>query len=555
MVIDELDNNATVGLVNMQLYPHQSELEAAIYQAWEIDAQANIMAVLATGGGKTVIFAKILSKHVGAAVVIAHRQELVEQISLALAREGVRHRLIAPKPVIKRIVSLHMSELGVSYFQPGSLVAVAGVATLKGRTGELNGWLQQVTLAVMDEGHHVLTANTWGKAFALFPNAKCLLVTATPCRADGKGLGSEFDGIVDVLIEGAGMRWLIDNKYLSDYRIFCPPSNLNLAEVTIANDGDYNKIKLREAVRESTIMGDVVEHYLRIAPGKLGITFAPGVEIATEIAGKFNQAGVRAEVVSGKTDSRLRADILRRFRNREILMLVNVDLFGEGFDLPGLEVVIFARPTKSFGLYCQQFGRALRKMEGKDFAIIIDHVGNVLRHGLPDAEREWSLARRDKRTRDPYEDEIPLKVCTNKECLRPYEAVLKECPYCKKVPVPQERGSPEQVDGDLCELSPEALAEMRGAIARVDGPALVPQHLEGYQQQGVRNAHHARQLSQLDLREVIAYWAGMQQGDVSEIQKRFFFTFGVDTMTPVAYGKPDANKLRQRIQQYIGDHL
>jgi superfamily II DNA or RNA helicase len=539
----------------MQLYPHQSELEAAIYHQWELDAHANIMAVLATGGGKTVIFAKILSKHVGAAVAIAHRQELVEQISLALAREGVRHRLIAPKQVIKRIVSLHMSELGVSYFQPGSLIAVAGVDTLKGRTGELNGWLQQVTLAVMDEGHHVLTENKWGKAFALFPNARCLLVTATPCRADGKGLGSEFDGIVDVLVEGPGMRWLIDHKYLSDYRIFCPPSDLDLAEVTLASDGDYNKIKLREAVHESTIMGDVVEHYLRIAPGKLGITFAPGVEIATEMAGKFNQAGVRAEVISGKTDSRLRADILRRYRKREILMLVNVDLFGEGFDLPGLEVVIFARPTQSFGLYCQQFGRALRILQGKTIAIIIDHVGNVLRHGLPDAEREWSLARRDKRTRAPYDDEIPLKVCTNKTCLRPYEAILKACPYCENVPVPQERGSPEQVDGDLCELSPEALAEMRGAIARIDGPALVPQHLEGYKQQGVRNAHHARQLAQTDLREVIAYWAGMQPGDVSEIQKKFFFTFGVDTMTPLAYGKPDANLLRQRIQQYIGDHI
>ena len=96
---------------------------------------------------------------------------------------------------------------------------------------------------------------------------------------------------------------------------------------------------------------------------------------------------------------------------------------------------------------------------------------------------------------------------------------------------------------------------MRGAIAKVDGPALVPQQLAGYVQQGIRNQHHARQLVQADLREVIAYWAGMQPGDVSEIQKRFFFTFGVDTMTPLAYGKPEANKLRQRIQQHIGDKI
>jgi len=187
---------------------------------------------------------------------------------------------------------------------------------------------------VVHNCHHVLTTNKWGKAFTMFPNAKALLVTATPCRADGKGLGAEYDGVVNRMVEGPTMRWLIDNGYLSDYRIICPPSNLDLSEVDVSADGDYNKIKLRTAVQKSSIMGDVVEHYLRIAPNKLGITFAPGVDIACEMAAKFNAAGVPTEIVSGKTESRVRAHILERFRRRELLMLVNVDLFGEGFDLP-----------------------------------------------------------------------------------------------------------------------------------------------------------------------------------------------------------------------------
>jgi DNA or RNA helicases of superfamily II len=185
--------------------------------------------------------------------------------------------------------------------------------------------------------------------------------------------------------------------------------------------GDFNADQLRKAVHKSHITGDVVAHYLKLAPGKLGVTFAVDVEAATEIAGAFRAAGVPAEVVSAKTPDALRAQILRRFKAREILQLVNVDLFGEGFDLPAIEVVSFARPTESFALYCQQFGRALRLMLSKEaaavhahltdeqrraaiaasekpVAIIIDHVNNVLRHGLPDARREWSLDRRERRS-------------------------------------------------------------------------------------------------------------------------------------------------------------
>jgi DNA repair protein RadD len=232
----------------------------------------------------------------------------------------------------------------------------------------------------------------------MFPNARGLGVTATPVRADGKGLGAHHDGVMHHIIEGAGMRDLIQQGFLTDYRIFAPPSDLDLTGVTRAADGDYNKKQLKQRVRRSQIIGDVVAHYLRIAPGKLGLTFATDVETATEIANRYRAAGVPSEVVSAKTPTGQRIEILKRFKRREVMQLVNVDLFGEGFDLPALEVVSMARPTESYGLYCQQFGRVLRPLPGKTVGIIIDHVGNVVRHGLPDKPRRWSLDRREKRT-------------------------------------------------------------------------------------------------------------------------------------------------------------
>ena len=159
---------------------------------------------------------------------------------------------------------------------------------------------------------------------------------------------------------------------------------------------------------------------------------------------------------------------MNRFRNREILQLVNVDLLGEGVDVPAIEVVSMARPTQSYGLYSQQFGRALRPMEGKTHAIIIDDVNNVLRHGLPDAPRTWSLDRREKRSRGAIDDAIPLRTCLNGACLAVYPRTNRTCPNCGFFSPPTIRSAPEFVDGDLLELDPEALARLRGEIDRIE---------------------------------------------------------------------------------------
>lgn len=500
------------------------------------------MAVLPTGGGKTVLFSDEMARNPGPSVAIAHRQELVSQISMALARNGVRHKIIGPAAVARVCTTIHLAELRRNFVEPMSNIAVAGVDTLI-RNDYDRVWIEKVSLVVMDEAHHVLRENKWGAARAMFPNARGLGVTATPVRADGQGLGRHADGVMDAMCVGPTMRELISAGYLTDYDVYAPPSDLDLRDVPLSASGDFSPQKLATAVHKSHIVGDVVKHYLRIAPGKLGVTFAVDVESATDIAKAYRAAGVSAEVVTAKTPDAMRAAILRRFRSRDVLQLVNVDLFGEGFDLPAIEVVSFARPTQSYSLYAQQFGRALRVMEGKARAIIIDHVGNVMRHRLPDARREWTLDRRDRRA-SSSEGSIPMRACPM--CTRPYERTHPACPYCAHAPEPAGRSSPELVDGDLALLSPEVLAKLRGEI---DAP--VSWHPDPIVAATLKKNHREKSLVQQQLREAMALWGGARTASGDSIpmaQRRFFHLFGVDVATAQTLNARDARALMERIK-------
>jgi len=527
---------------------YQTDLETSIFDSWAKGHQ-NTLAVLPTGGGKTWVFSKVIKKHIGPAVAIAHRQEIVSQISLSFAKHGIYHQIIAPDKVIKTVNKQHVEEIGTSFYHPQAKIAVAGVRSLWSRRKKLSHWLGSVTMWVQDEAHHVLRSNEWGKAAALFPNARGLGVTATPLRADGKGLGAHADGVFHDMVVGPSMRDLINQGHLAEYRIFAPPSNLDMIGVNIGANGDYTRPGTVKAVRKSTVTGDVVKHYLRIAPGKLGITFAVDVQTATETAALFNASGVPAAVCTADTPDAERVRILRQFRNREILMLVNVDLFGEGFDVPAVEVVCMARPTKSFGLFAQQFGRALRP-DG-NMAIIIDHVGNCIHHGLPDAHRVWTLDRREKTSKAKPNDVIPVKSCPS--CTAVYERIYKVCPYCAHAPKPMARSGPEYVDGDLNELDAATLAAMRGEAVQLD---MTP--AEYLSTSGAGRLHHvaamsaakrfkAKQEAQVALRESIALWAGYQKyygRPDSESYRRFYFKFGVDVLSAQALNARDALALK-----------
>lgn len=558
------------------LSPYQSEFKSNARAAWAAGAR-NVLGVLPTGGGKTVTFADIIHDEPGAVCAIAHRQELVSQISLALARSEVRHRIIGPESVVRLCINLHMAELGRSYFDPAARCAVAGVDTLVRRGGHLEAWARTVTLVVQDEAHHVLTSNKWGIAAAMFPNARGLYVTATPTRADGNGLGRHADGVIDAMIVGPSMRDLINAGYLTDYRIFAPPVTVDLAAVPIGASGDYVQKQLTTTMRASPIVGDVVDHYRKFTPGKRGVTFASDVETAGKMAARFNAANVPAAMVHADTPDAERIAAVRRLRSGQLLMLVNVDLFGEGFDLPAIEVVLMARPTCSYALFIQQFGRALRLLVDvpraqwdtftdaerrariaasvKPRGVIIDAVGNVTRHGLPDARREWTLDRRERRSAGPADDVIPLWTCP--ACLAVVERVYKACTECDaERPAPSARNAPEMVDGDLVELDAETLAAMRGDVARVDMDPeayrlqLSQQRVPLIGQLANVKRHAERQAAQSVLRDRIAMWAGWQRHagrPDSESYRRFYFAFGVDVLTAQTLGVSEAMQLAARV--------
>jgi DNA repair protein RadD len=542
----------------VKLHNHQQVLKTDIYDSWQ--RHRNTLAVLPTGGGKTVIFSDILREFQRPSIAIAHRKELVGQMAMALAKQGVAHRIIGPKDVVDLIVSSQLEELGTHFYNPNAKCAVAGVDTLIARKRDLESWTKQVGLWVIDECHHVIKDNKWGKATALFPTAYGLGVTATPTRADGWGLGRHAHGVFDNMVEGPPMRWLIENDFLCDYRVFAPPSDLDLRTVPIGTGGEFSPKPLHSAVKSSSIVGDVVLHYQRIAPGKQGITFVDNIDTAIDVTQQFRLAGVRVEMLTGKTPADVRNEIIRRYRRKEIQQLVNVDLLGEGFDVPGIEVVSFARPTHSYGLYCQQFGRALRYLPGKT-AIIIDHVGNIERfRGPPDKERDWSLDAREKMPRMKHdEDDVPTRICT--ECTMPYERIKSACPRCGHVPVPASRTSIEFVDGDLYELDADTLASMRNDVAKVRDPESMIKWMTASGKSGVvinsyrKNAE--RRIEMLDaLTESISWWAIYQRNagrSDSESYRLFYHMFGVDQLTAQSLGRPEALALADRINAKLGE--
>lgn len=528
----------------IQLRPYQQQIKQGVLDAWA-DGSHVTLAVCPTGGGKSLIMSDLIMDGDRAGMVqcvAAHRQELVSQMSLHVARRGIKHRIIASKNTIAQITREHRVEFnGRSFVSPDARCAVASVQTLSARQESIGAWAAQVNRFYGDEGHHYLNRNTFGAAHSMFAGAQTLLVTATPSRADGMGLGSHADGIVDQMVAGPSMRWLIDNGALADYEIACPESDLVVGDEDFATSGDLSPKKGRLASKQSHIVGDVTQEYTKRAFGKRALCFATDVETAGEMAQDFNAHGIPAAAVSAKTPENIRFDMIRRFRDGQIWVLVNVDLFGEGFDLPACEVVIMARPTQSLAVYMQQFGRALRPAPGKTHGLIIDHVSNWKRHGLPDKPRTWTLDRRDKRAKKaPDPDDIPLTSC--RECSRPYERVLPACPYCgAEPPLPDPRARTiEQVDGDLMLLDRAKLAEMRAAMileAPADMETRVAMAAGPVAGAGARNRQMAKIGAQTRLREAIEQWAGIRRhmGETDQmIHRRFWHATGMDVMTALA---------------------
>lgn len=561
------------------LRPYQQKVRDGIEQGWSA-GNKNMLAILPTGAGKTVLFSSILADEPGASCAIAHRQELVSQISLALARNRVRHRIIGPQSVVKLIVRLHMEEVGASYYDANSKCAVAGVDTLVRRGDQLASWLPTVKLWVQDEAHHLIRDNKWGKAATMFPNARGLGVTATPSRADGMGLGRHADGVMDGMVVGPSMRELIAMGSLTDYKLFAPKSDFDrssLSKSISKTTGEVSAHESSKAVSTSSlvahaekgqVVGDVVRTYRKLLDGLLTIVFAPDMITGGQLEKEYNAAGIPAKLVRGDMGDDERIGSIRKFRKREYLVLINIALFDEGFDLPAIQAVQDVAATESFGRFVQRAGRMLRLMDGKEFGIYVDHVGNIARHATvvhyPDqsrveiCHREWTLDRRERRSASKSEI-ADTRTCNT--CTGTFPRFLDACPYCgEPIPAPAQRSSVEWVDGDLYELDAATLATMRAAISCVDMPPedyrnqLVAQ---GCPQLGVLgNVKRlvATQEVVAQLREAEAVWAGYERAaglSDREIMRKFFSVFGVDLWTAQTWKPAEMTALIERINGSI----
>ena len=248
-------------------------------------------------------------------------------------------------------------------------------------------------------------------------------MTATPIRLDGSGLGDVYE----TLIEGVSAKWLIENRCLSPYTYYAP-AVADLSGIKVQR-GEFEVKSAENVLFNRTVFGNVISHYRKLAEGKQAICYCISVRHSEAMAEEFQSDGISAVHIDATTPKAERQRIIGDFRNGKIKILCNVDLISEGFDVPNVECVILLRPTKSLTLYIQQSMRCMRYKSGKS-AIIIDHVGNYARFGMPDADRQWSLQDKHKKARQQAENEVKVMQCP--ECFYTFqpEDDVKICPKC-----------------------------------------------------------------------------------------------------------------------------
>lgn len=413
----------------MQLRTYQQHAIENLRDAYRAGARAPLLC-LPTGCGKTIIFTAIANSAAARGrdvLILVHRRELLNQASRKLSAIGLDHDIIAAgSPATDHSVR------------------VASVQTLARR---LPGIDWQPSLIIIDEAHHAC-AGSWTKILDKWPDAYRLGVTATPCRLDGRGLSSAFDQ----LVLGPSVADLTVSGYLSPARIYAPPVVADLSGLH-RRAGDYAIDEAAHAMDRSTVTGDAIAHYQRLAGAQRAIAFCCSVAHAESVARSFNAAGINAATLLGNTPDR--DAVVAAFDAGTVQILVTVDVVSEGFDIPAASCAILLRPTQSLGLYLQQVGRVLRPAPGKSHALILDHVGNVPHHGFPDDAREWSLAEGSRRTRS---GPAAPTVRTCQSCYAAFRPA-PICPCCgHEQPVAKPRIM-RQVDGELQELRRESVRQ------------------------------------------------------------------------------------------------
>jgi superfamily II DNA or RNA helicase len=327
---------------------------------------------------------------------------------------------------------------------------VASVQTLVRRQDQY----VEPALVIIDEAHRAM-ASTYLQILEKWPNARVIGLTATPERTDGKGL----DSIFETIVLGPQIRTLIDDGYLCDYELMAPPSTVNLDGVH-SRGGDFDAEETEAIVDRPAITGDAVQHYLKHAAGKRCVVMAITIKHGQHVVDEYRLAGVTAELICGDTPDR--DAMLKRFAAGHTHVLVNVQLMIEGVDIPAIEVIQWLRPTKSLIVWMQGNGRGLRPALGKDFLLILDHVGNWNRpgFGMPDTPRVWTLkGRKERAKREPVEA-FDVRQCP--ACYNVYRATLTQCPRCNT----EGKKTPREIEVIAGELQRVVATERKREVGR-----------------------------------------------------------------------------------------
>ena len=367
---------------NDGLRDYQQEMKLRLFKEWEF--HRSVMVQMPTGTGKTHLLAAVVKEFlcgggVGMRVwIVAHRRELVEQIEETVARYGMGKE---PDKSAKN------GRTGKdSMPEESGRVRVVSIQWLSRNWKNIE---EAPGLIVIDEAHHAL-AETYRELWKRYPEARKLGMTATPCRLNRKGFTDLFDTLITSwsIAEFIGRGWLSSFDYVS-IRANSREQRLVDSLKKRGADGDYQVKEMNAVLNRETGIRQLYESVRRYAAGKKGIVYAVSIAHARQIAAYYSLHGVESVAIDSRTPALERKELVEDFRRGRIKILVNVDIFSEGFDCPDVEFVQLARPTLSLAKYLQQVGRGLRKSIAKESCILIDNVGLHRIFGLPVRERDW----------------------------------------------------------------------------------------------------------------------------------------------------------------------
>ena len=336
---------------------------------------------LPTGGGKSIIFGQIISNLIenGKKVLwLVHRRNLVHQM----------------KDVLEEHFDIHPAMIMSGYpTDTENAVQLCTIQTYHRRLQldevELNRFCVDADVVLVDEAHRSVS-KTYKDVLDLYKDKIVMGCTATPMRADGRGLEEVYDSIVDIV----GVKDLTEQKFLSPARYFVPVT-INLDGVKISM-GDYQVKSLERKTNTPKLIGDIVDNWLEKAQGRPTIVFCVNVKHSIAVKEAFEKAGVSAEHLDARSSDEERANAFDAMERGQITVLCNVALYQEGLDVPGVSCIVMARPTKSMGLWRQCAGRGLRIDKGKEDCMIFDHGNVIEENGFLDEDIVWSLNGKEK---------------------------------------------------------------------------------------------------------------------------------------------------------------